>query len=241
MYSFEARIRYSETNENSLLTPEGVLNYFQDCSCFQSEDLGIGIEYLKKHQLVWLISSWQIIINRCPKLAEKITCNTFPYEFRRCFGFRNFSMMDEKGELLAYANSQFSLFSTETHMPQRPTKKMQESYVLEERLDMEYAPRKITIEEEGEIRKRIIIKTQYLDTNKHVNNGQYIRFAFESLKKYDHVLEENVMQIRAQYKKEAILGDVLYPRVINGENKVIVSLEDAKGSPYAIIELKGKK
>ena len=38
IYSFDGRVRYSETGENGLLTLPGILNYFQDCSTFQSED-----------------------------------------------------------------------------------------------------------------------------------------------------------------------------------------------------------
>ena len=46
MYSFNERIRYSELGENGELSLVGLLNLFQDCSTFQSEDLGLGIKYL---------------------------------------------------------------------------------------------------------------------------------------------------------------------------------------------------
>ena len=42
------------------------LNYFQDCSTFQSEDLGIGVEYLRKMERVWVVSFWQVDINKYP-------------------------------------------------------------------------------------------------------------------------------------------------------------------------------
>ena len=44
MYTFESRVRYSETDENGLLSIAGIVDYFQDVSTFQSEDLGIGVE-----------------------------------------------------------------------------------------------------------------------------------------------------------------------------------------------------
>ena len=47
-YSFSGRVRYSEIGENGLLTLPGVLNYFQDCSTFQSEEVGLGMEVLKE-------------------------------------------------------------------------------------------------------------------------------------------------------------------------------------------------
>ena len=47
-YSFNSRVRYSETGENGKLTLPGVLNYFQDCCTFESEQTGVGMEVLKE-------------------------------------------------------------------------------------------------------------------------------------------------------------------------------------------------
>ena len=72
MYSFNARIRYSEVGEDQQLTVPGVVNYLQDCSTFQSEDLGMGVRYLSEHNRAWWLTSWQIIIDRYPILGERI-------------------------------------------------------------------------------------------------------------------------------------------------------------------------
>ena len=45
MYTFESRVRYSEVDHTELITLPAIINYFQDCSTFQSEDLGVGIDY----------------------------------------------------------------------------------------------------------------------------------------------------------------------------------------------------
>ena len=36
MYTFDGRVRYSEVGEDGLLTMQSLLDYFQDCSTFQS-------------------------------------------------------------------------------------------------------------------------------------------------------------------------------------------------------------
>ena len=43
-YSFNSRVRYSETGEDGRLTLPGALNYFQDCCTFQAESIGLGME-----------------------------------------------------------------------------------------------------------------------------------------------------------------------------------------------------
>ena len=62
MYSFDSRVRYSEVDEYRKLSLTGVINYMQDCSTFQSEDLNMGIDYLAEKHRAWLLSSWQIVV-----------------------------------------------------------------------------------------------------------------------------------------------------------------------------------
>lgn len=42
--------------------------------------------------------------------------------------------------------------------------------------------------------------------------------------------------MRAEYKKSAVLGDKICPRVYAEEEKVIVSLEDEAGNPFTVVE-----
>ena len=44
-YTIDGRIRFSEVDHTRRITLPGIVNYFQDCSTFQSEDLGLGIEH----------------------------------------------------------------------------------------------------------------------------------------------------------------------------------------------------
>lgn len=50
MYTFDSRVRYSEVGEDARITVNAIIDYMQDCTNFQSEDLGVGLEYHKKKQ-----------------------------------------------------------------------------------------------------------------------------------------------------------------------------------------------
>ena len=97
MYTFDSRVRYSETGEEGLLSLPAIVDYFQDVSTFQSEDLGIGIDFLKEKDLLWVMSAWQVVVHRYPALGEKIRIGTIPYELRGFMGLRNFFMDTEGG------------------------------------------------------------------------------------------------------------------------------------------------
>ncbi len=82
MYTFNSRVRYSETDETGRLSVTGIINYMQDCSTFQSEDAQVGVRYLGKNHKAWLLSSWQIKIDRYPRLGERLIVGTWPYSLK---------------------------------------------------------------------------------------------------------------------------------------------------------------
>lgn len=90
MYTFDSRIRYSETDETGALSLLGVINYLQDCSTFQSEDIGLGVEYLEEKKRAWLLSSWRIVIDRYPVLGERIKIGTWATSSKGIYGYRDF-------------------------------------------------------------------------------------------------------------------------------------------------------
>ena len=66
MYQYRSRVRYSECSADSTITLSALVNYLQDCCTFQSEDLGIGVAYQKEIHCAWVLSSWQIVIEKLP-------------------------------------------------------------------------------------------------------------------------------------------------------------------------------
>ena len=119
MYQFDSRVRYSETDEQGKLSLTGIINYLQDCSTFQSEDIGLGVQYLKDNHRAWWLSSWQIVIDRYPRLGEEIVISTWPYDFKGIYGYRNFTIQDKSGTYLVRANSVWFFFDTEAGRPVR--------------------------------------------------------------------------------------------------------------------------
>ena len=236
MFCYESKIRYSECDASRKLSPEALLNYFQDCSTFQSEQLGVGFDYLLPRNLAWVLASWQIVVHRYPELGEEIIVGTLPYDFKGFLGSRNYLMKTKNGEMLATANSLWTLLDFATMKPSIPTLEHVNKYPVEEKLEMEYAGRKITVGDAGVQMEPVIVRKQHLDSNNHVNNGQYISIAGDYLPEgFD------IYQIRAEYKKQAHLGDFFLPYVVVDSEKIVVSLRDENGAVYMNAEFTARK
>lgn len=234
MYTFEGRVRYSETDEFGKLSVTGIMNYLQDCSTFQSTDIGMGLGYLEKTHRTWLLSSWQIVIGRYPEMGEEIVIGTWPYEFKGIYGYRNFTIQDKKGNYLVKANSVWFFYDTVSQIPVRAQEKDIRGYQAgeTEKLMMDYAPRKIHIPDRYTEYDPLTVAKHHIDTNHHVNNAKYVEIARELLPD-----QFTVGEIRVEYKRAAVCGDVIIPRVSTLETGYVISLCSAQGEPYAVVLL----
>ncbi len=235
-YQFESRVRYSETGENQQLSLVSLVDYFQDCSTFQSEDLACGLQYMNEHNRVWMILSWQIEIIKRPVLGEKIISKTWPSGFKAFYGYRNFVLLDENEEYLAKANSVWVLMDVKTGKPCLPEEDHISRYEQEPPLEMQTYSRKIKVPEGGVTMDSITVNRSHLDSNHHVNNGQYICMAEAYLPEGYHV-----SGMRVEYRRQALLHDVIVPVVYQGEDDITVSLCNENGDVYAVIVFTGSR
>ena len=64
MYIFKGKVRYSEIDHKGTLSVPAMINYFQDTTNFQSEEIGRGWKYMKESGRAWILSYWQIEIKK---------------------------------------------------------------------------------------------------------------------------------------------------------------------------------
>lgn len=235
MYTLTGKVRFSECDERGVLTIPGIVNYFQDCSSMQSETIGHGISYLMERKRAWILNSWHIILKRRPNIGEEIEVSTWATGFRGVFGPRNFMMKTKAGEVLAYANSLWVYMNTEKGRPMKPEPEEIAAYEVEPALEMEQVDRKIQSDLETMEVGTYEVRRSQIDTNHHMNNGQYLAVALETMEDQDWIRE-----IRVEYKKSAMLGDKLVVRKAEERDKCIVRLGNLE-KEYAIIEWIGEK
>lgn len=233
MYKMNGRVRYSETDENQVLTLTSAIDYFQDAAIFNSQDVGVGPIPLFELGKAWVMCSWQLEVIRYPVFGEKIEVVTYPYGFKSFFGNRNCYMLDEKGEMIIKANCIWTMLDVNTMKPCRVPEDIINHYSSGEPIEMDYKPRKIIIPDvEGQACQSVTIERQHLDSMKHVNNGQYIKIAMNYIKH-----EGSVTKFRAEYKSQAHLGDIVIPVYYETDAVEVVALTSQSGEIYAVIEV----
>lgn len=235
-YTINKRVGFSEVGLDKKIKLTSIVNYFQDCSTFQSEDIGLGMDVLKEKARVWVLNSWQIEVKRYANMGEHVSVTTWANGFSGLYGTRNFIIEDKNGEVLVAANSIWVFMDMEKGRPARPEKEDIENYGIDDPYPMEHVSRKIALPADVEEKASFYVKREQIDPNHHMNNEQYIAEALEYLPE-----GTKVRKLRAEYKKSAMYQDKIIPKVAEEDTRFVVELCGEDGKIYAVIETIGEK
>ena len=119
----------------------------------------------------------------------------------------------------------------ETGRPVKIPPEVSSLYGRAEKIEMNYAGRKIPMPECETAGEPFVIQKHQIDTNDHVNNGQYVIMAMDYLPE-----DFEIGQMRAEYKVSAKLHDELIPYVNEISGIYTIALCDEAKKPYAVIE-----
>ena len=231
MYSYDAIVRYSETGGRKKSNMVSLANYFQDCAILQSENVGIGLDYLADHHRAWFLISWQIEVDRYPAMGENIKVRTWAYDFKASLGFRNIDILDENGIRIVKAASIWSYVDTETLRPARIEDEVSEAYPMEPAIDMEYAPRKIKLFDDHNVVDTRKVMQYQIDSNNHMNNEAYIALAQEYVEDISAI-----KAVRAEYKMQYVKDDVIVVKRAQKENLLQILLCDERSVIKCVVQ-----
>lgn len=233
MYEMKGRVRYSEVDSSGRLTIPSLINYLQDCCTFQSEDLGVGLPYLRERGIGWVVTSWWIHVEGLPMMGDHITLKTWPTSFRGFLGYRNFTLENEKNEVLVEVNSLWILMNIREGKPAKLPEEMKAAYVLEPALERDWGARKRRPDEQAKEDYRFQVQGMHIDTNGHMNNEKYVAAAQECLPKGFAASD-----IYVEYKKSAMKGDEVICMKSLRDDGMQVVLRDPEGEIFSIVEYK---
>jgi medium-chain acyl-[acyl-carrier-protein] hydrolase len=232
-YSMNDRIRFSESDSSGRLSIPGLINLFQDCCTFQSEDLGVGKSYMKSRHEAWFIFSWQIKIDSLPALGDQVTADTWAAGFNALIAKRDFRLKSADGEkVFARARSIWSIVDLDQMFPKKIDPKQVEAYGMEPPVEGTWYGRKIRYDETRLSEKRTFtVSFDQLDSNHHMNNSQYVLEAMSEVPE-----GATVNEIRVEYKMQALLGEEIHIFSSNESGKAVISMKKTDGTECAVVQ-----
>lgn len=233
MYTYNTRVSYSRLDKTGRVPYHEIINYLQDCSTFQSEELGVGVEHLKAQNKAWVMLAHKIQIVRELQLGEEIVVGTCPTDFGKVMATRQFFIKDKTGEFVVKAESIWGLIDIQERIPIRIAEEDCYKYNLENAFDSIRPSRKIRFSGDSEFLGKVEVSGIDIDTNGHVNNANYLRMIWDYLPE-----NEYYNQVEIVYNKEALEGEKITCIKYNEKDGIGMSLRNEDGETHAQIKLK---
>lgn len=235
MFTFKTKVSYSRVDRNGNVPLYEIMNYFQDCTTFQSEELGAGIGFMEKRQRAWIIVAYKIQINQQIKLGQDICVGTAPTQFKGMLAYRNYVIKDSEGNKLVQADSLWILMDMQNRKPTRITEADTAMYKIEEGFENLKANRKIYFEGEKKAFPPFKVLKTYIDNNGHMNNAEYLRVAQEFLP-----ANQNWKSLNIVYNKEAMEGEEIVPYIYEESDGIGICFESVTGEILTKIKLQSE-
>lgn len=209
IFEENVKIRYSEMDYDLVLKPSALLQFLQDLASENAEALGFGYSYIIKNNLAWFLLKYHIEFDDYPQGIYNIDIKTEPRGYNKLFAFRDFEIL--------YGNTQIGRASTTWALVDLDTKSMANvvealqgnpHMKLYEKRETDLAYEKIKLPQSFDIEKTFEIRFDDLDVNKHVNNANYIVWAFETLD-FEFRHKKKLKALDIIFKKEITYGSTV--------------------------------
>lgn len=221
------KIRYSELDCNLTLKTSSLLQFLQDLASENAEELGFGYSYIIQHNLAWFLLKLHIEFDMYPKGLYSLDIKTEPRGYNKLFAFRDFQIK-HCGEIIGRAVSTWGLVDIEarsmTNMVDMFTGHSQMKPLEKRETDLKY--NKISPITNVSREKIFEVRFDDLDVNQHVNNANYITWAFETLD-FDFRTQMSLRTLDMVFKKEAKYGEKILVQVEINENQTIHLIKNA--------------
>lgn len=239
---FESTVKtgLKSIGKNNLIKNESILEILENVAGYHSDSVDFGVFSIDKTKASWVLLEWKVKVIKRPAYAEELKVQTWGRYFQKAYTYRDFKVLNSKGETCIIATSKWALINIETHNILRLTDEIKNLYKPEDTLSVfeEKTLPKIEVPEKFINSIEYTVGRKDIDVNNHMHNTYYLNLAYEALPE-EIYNDRPYNEFRISYKKEIPLGDKLTCKYTSKDDKHIIVIETKeKNITNAVIELK---
>ena len=167
-----------EIDQQSRLSLESAINFFQDSALRNAEVLGLGFKDLAVKDRFWVLSRLYVEMYRYPLLGDSIQLETWPKGMESLFAMRDFRIKSvDSNELLGAGCTAWLIIDGTTHRLQRVESVLSGEMPCYPHNATKHKFDKISLASTMTSHIRIVAGYTDVDINNHVNNVCYLKWA----------------------------------------------------------------
>ena len=211
MYKQDYTIRSYEVDAAGYLSVPSIFNLLQDSASGHALDLGVSVPQLLAENYTWVLSRMLLRISHYPAWRDAIQVHTWPSGIQGAFALRDFNIRGQSSQPLGCSTSAWIVMDTGKRRPVRPTVFADRLQSAQEASILDYALKKLPVQNGDYVEKRFNVRYSDLDINQHVNNVSYIEWLLESIPIFGDKTR-HLSELEINFLGEAFQGDQVLSR-----------------------------
>lgn len=203
LYEDAFRLRISDYNTYDQLTPQAILDLFQDVAGKHADLIGVGFHDLIQNDRIWVLVRTKFDVLQYPKLYDTVAVSTWPKKKGRIDFDREYEIRDSSGQLLVCGISKWVVVNAKT----RRICSARDIEYRCELIDKENYPQAFPKIDDFSVEGLPFLEqmTSFsdLDHNGHVNNINYARYILNAIPLSP---KERIRSFEIDYLKELTLN-----------------------------------
>lgn len=200
------QLKYYEMDFKMVLKPSALLNFLQDVATINAEMLNFGYSFTHPKNYGWFLVKYHMEFDDYPQELDEILIKTEARGYNKILAFRDFEIWTpDNSKLLGRAQSQWMMVDLNTKCV-LSLNKVAPHMIQYEKRETDLTFNKIIPPENYEYLKTFEIRYDDIDVNQHVNNANYITWAFETLP-WEFRGKYKLKTLGIIYKKEIAFGN----------------------------------
>lgn len=204
-YTKQFKIPYYDVDKEGNIEEINILKYFGETSSEETDNLLEESE--KTENFGWMLYRWKVEIVRYAKVKEDVSVKTWVSKVDRFYAYREFTMTDAKGHILAKASTVWIGVDMVKKRPIRiPKDYSNQMNILGDPNFEDFSAFKeeVHIDDYSDFK----VRRSDIDYNQHVNNTKYLSWLLESIP--DNIYDNyKLYGFEIIYKKEIKYGDII--------------------------------
>ncbi len=201
------RVACYESDSTGKMLPTTAMNYFQEVSTNQGNQLGIGSDFLNQKKLAWFLVKYDIKFIDYPRYQDQVTVTTQATGMEKFCATRRFTILDESSAVKVIADTQWLLINRETEKMERIDEHPEmNAYECHDKGEPIF--KKMRKIDHIDVEKKFGVRFLDIDFNRHVNHVKYLAWAIEVLP-LEVVLVKRLKEAKIVYKAQCFYGDLI--------------------------------
>lgn len=207
IYAEPHQVTYYEGDTKNQMTLAMLLNVAILVSERQNDQLGLTNEVVHGYNVGWVVTQYQIEIERMPQVDETVIFGTTATGYNKYFCYRDYWVEDATGKRLVTIHSSWVLMSYETRSMVSVIPALVQPYAAPEIKGIKHFPRVHHVDTVNAEQQEYRVRYYDIDANHHVNNVHYFDWMFDHLG-MAYLSNHDLVRVNIRYEHELTAGDI---------------------------------